>query len=158
MNLSKNFTLDEFVKSQSAIRKGIDNTPTPEVIAALTLVCEYILEPVRKNFKKPVKVSSGYRSPKLNAAIGGAKNSQHVLGQAVDFEVPGVSNYEVAKWVSENCLFDQVILEFYTHGDPNSGWVHASYNRSGNRFEKLTATSTKTTFGNKTVYSKGLNP
>lgn len=83
---------------------------------------------MRDHFAKPVTVSSGYRSPKVNAKAGGASTSQHVRGQAADMEIPGVSNYEVALWISKNLDFDQLILEFYTPGEPNSGWVHVSYN------------------------------
>lgn len=158
MNLSKNFTLNELTKSQTAIRNGLDNTPGQVEIDNLTILCNKILEPVRKNFKKPVIVSSGYRSPAVNAKAGGAKNSQHRTGQAADIEIPGVSNYELAKWIADNLEFDQVILEFYTPGDPSSGWVHVSYAGSANRKQKLTASRVKTALGLKTVYSNGLNP
>ena len=125
MKLSKNFSLQEMTKSQTALRKGIDNTPTPDKIEPLTLLCERVLQPVRDHFDRPVTITSGYRSPELCVAIGSKVTSQHTKGQAADFEVPGVSNMEVAQWVADNCEFDQLILECYTGG--NTGWIHCSY-------------------------------
>lgn len=151
MKLSKNFTLEELQKSQTAARRRIDNTAPDEVVANLKTLVENILQPVRDHFKKPVVISSGYRSPRLNRAIGGARTSQHVYGQAADFEIPGLSNYKVAKWIEENLPFDQLILEFYTPGQPNSGWVHVSYGPR-NRKQVLTATRR----GRKVVYLDGL--
>ena len=125
MKLSKNFSLPEMTKSQTALRRGIDNTPTPDKIDPLTMLCEKVLQPVRDHFDRPVTITSGYRSPELCMAIGSKPTSQHTKGQAADFEVPGVSNMEVAKWISENLEFDQLILECYTGG--NTGWIHCSY-------------------------------
>jgi len=125
MKLSKNFSLQEMTKSQTALRKGIDNTPTPDKIEPLTLLCERVLQPVRDHFDRPVTITSGYRSPELCVAIGSKVTSQHTKGQAADFEVSGVSNMEVAQWVADNCEFDQLILECYTGG--NTGWIHCSY-------------------------------
>lgn len=125
--LSKNFTLGELIKSNIATRLGIDNTPSPEVVENLRAVAVFGLQPVRDWAGVPVIVSSGYRSPALNKEVGGAATSQHLTGNAADFEVPGVSNYELACWIRDNLEFDQLILEFYTPGDPNSGWVHYSY-------------------------------
>ena len=138
MNLSPNFHLSEFVKSQEASRRGIANKPGEAEIAALRLLCHKVLEPVRAHFGKPVVVSSGYRSPAVNRAIGGARNSQHVTGEAADFEIPGVSNVEVRRWMEANLNYDQPILEFYIPGQPNSGWVHVSY-RQPFRNQELTA-------------------
>lgn len=135
--LSAHFSLAEFTKSQAAIRKGIRNDPPPAAIAAMQLLCAKVLEPVRAHFRRPVKISSGYRSPTLNRAIGGAASSQHVKGEAADFEVPGVSNLEVAQWMMRQLNYDQLILEFYHPGQPNSGWVHASY-REPYRNQELT--------------------
>ena len=102
--------------------------------------CEKILEPVRKHFGKAVTINSSYRAPKVNAAVGGSKTSQHVNGQAIDFEINGISNKLVADWIADNLEFDQVILEFYVEGDKNSGWVHASIKKEGgNRKQKLIA-------------------
>jgi putative chitinase len=106
--------------------------------------CEKILEPVRAHFGKPVQINSSYRAPLVNKAVGGSKTSQHVNGQAIDFEVPGVDNKKVADWVADNLEFDQVILEFYTAGDKNSGWVHASIKKEGgNRKLRMIASKSK---------------
>ena len=126
MKLSRNFTLQELIKSDTAIRKGIDNNPNADQIEKLKLLCERVLQPVRDQFGR-VKVTSGYRSPELCLAIGSSLESQHTKAEAVDFEVNGVDNAEVADWVYKNCETDQLILEFYTPGEPNSGWIHASY-------------------------------
>jgi putative chitinase len=152
MQLSPHFKLNEFTKSDTAIRKRIDNTPGPAHAKNLKLVCEKILEPVRNHFGKPVRINSGYRGPALNAAVGGSSKSQHCNGQAVDFEIDGLPNPELAKWVSQNCEFDQIILEFYDPKEgPNSGWVHASYAEGANRKQILTAV----TVNGKTVYKPG---
>ena len=126
MNLSRNFTLQELTKSDTAIRKGINNNPSAGQIEKLKLLCENILQPVRDHFGR-VKVTSGYRSPELCAAIGSSVNSQHAKAEAADFEVMGVDNAELADWIYANLDFDQLILEFYTPGEPNSGWIHCSY-------------------------------
>jgi zinc D-Ala-D-Ala carboxypeptidase len=122
MNLSKNFTLQELTKSDTAVRKGIDNNPNSDQIAKLQLLCENILQPVRDHFGTVV-VTSGYRSPQLSVAIGSSINSQHCDAEAVDFECPGVDNAELCDWIYENLDFDQMILEFYKKGEPNSWMV-----------------------------------
>jgi hypothetical protein len=138
MKLSPNFHLSEFTKSQAAVRRGLDNRPGEAELSALRLLCEKVLEPTRAHFGKPLLISSGYRSPAVNRAIGGARNSQHVKGEAADFEIPGVSNVEVCRWMEVNLNYDQLILEFYIPGQPNSGWVHVSY-RQPYRNQELTA-------------------
>ena len=127
MKLSEHFSLSELTKSSTAERKGISNEPDEEAIENLILVCDQILEPVRTHYGKPFVPNSGFRCLELNRAIGSSDKSQHVTGQAVDFEVPGEDNKDVALWVVENCTFDQLILEFYKEGEPTSGWVHCSY-------------------------------
>ena len=134
MQLSKNFSLDEMIKSQTAERKGIPNTPDDVQVHAMAMLCENILQPIRDEFGSFI-VSSGFRSPELCLAIGSTINSQHAKGQAADFEVAGVDNYELARWIEANLPFDQLILECYTGG--NSGWVHCSYVENG-RGETLT--------------------
>ena len=109
--LTTHFSLREMTRSQTAARKGIDNQPPADVVANLRDLCVQVLEPVRLHYGVPIIPSSGYRSPALNAAIGGAKNSQHCKGRAVDFEVSGVSNYDLAVWIRDNLVFDQLILE-----------------------------------------------
>lgn len=137
MRLSKHFTLSEFTKSQTASRRGIRNKPTDAQIARMKLLCEKVLEPVREHFGKPVRITSGFRSFALNRAIGGSTNSQHSKGEAADFEITGISNYEVADWMHKNLNYDQLILEFYRSGQPNSGWIHVSY-RPNYRNQELT--------------------
>lgn len=141
--LTEHFTLAEMIVSPTAKRLGIPNTPTAEHIENMRYCCEKILEPVRAKFG-PVTVNSSYRAPLVNKAVGGSKTSQHVNGQAIDFEVKGVDNKKVADWVADNLEFDQVILEFYSAGDKNSGWVHASIKKEGgNRRQRLVATKSK---------------
>jgi len=126
MKLSTNFSLSEMTKSQTAIRKDIDNTPTQEHINNLKYVAENLLQPIRNHFGKPVAVSSGYRSVELCEAIGSSSNSQHAKGEAADFEIPGMDNKELGLWIRKNIEYDQLILEFYKDGEPNSGWIHCS--------------------------------
>lgn len=151
MKLSKNFSLQELTKSETALRHDIDNTPTKVEIENLRILCENILQPVRDRFG-PTHVSSGYRHPLVNAKTGGSPKSHHCRGMAADFEVPGVANATLAQWVAENLEFTQVILEFYTPGIPDSGWVHAAYDPADLKKEMLTATRK----GGRVVYSPGL--
>lgn len=138
MKLSDNFYLSELVKSQTAVRKRISNVPSDEVIENLKSLVGNVLQPIRDHYNMPVMISSGYRSPKLNKAIGGSSSSQHCFGQAADIEIPGLSNLELALFIQENLEYDQLILENYTPKDPNSGWVHVSYVSSPNRKQSLT--------------------
>ena len=137
MQLSKHFTLEEMEKSQTATRKGIKNKAGSGEIKNLGDLCYEVLEPVRAKFDKPVTITSGYRSPELSEAIGSKSTSQHCSGEAVDFEIAGVSNLQVALWLTNNCSFDQCILEFYT-GEAKSGWIHVSYKDGSNRKQVLT--------------------
>jgi len=153
MKLSKNFSMAEFTKSQTAERKGIDNTPQGEHLEAAVALFENVVQKVRDHFG-PTTINSGYRCPELNEAVGGSDTSQHCHGQAADIEVPGVANSDLANWIVENTDFDQVILEFYTPGIPDSGWVHVSYKADGsNRGKPMTASRVN----GKTVYSVGIN-
>ena len=138
MKLTRNFSLSELIKSDTAIRLGIDNNPNADQIEKLKALCENILQPVRDHFGR-VKVTSGYRSPELCAAIGSSVNSQHAKAEAADFEVLGVDNAEVADWINMNCTTDQLILEFYTPGEPNSGWIHCSWVADNPRKQLLRA-------------------
>ena len=126
MNLSRNFTLSELIKSDTAIRRGINNNPNAEQIEKLKALCENILQPVRDHFGR-VKITSGYRSAELCAAIGSSVNSQHAKAEAADFECIGTDNAELFDWIKANLEPDQLILEFYTPGEPNSGWIHCSW-------------------------------
>ena len=152
MKLTDNFSLAEMTKSDTALRLDMDNTPGPEEIDNMTRLCECVLQPVRNHFGKGVKVNSGFRHPNVNAKVGGSKTSDHCKGMAADIEIPGVANADLAKWIVDNLEFRQVILEFYTPGVPDSGWVHVSYNSSDNKKQVLTATKKE----GKTVYLNGL--
>ena len=140
MKLSENFELNELIKSQIAERKGIPNNPSTDQINNLKHLCLNVLQPIRSHFDFPVIISSGYRSPELCVAIGSKPTSQHSEGKAADIEIASVDNKELAMWIKDNINFDQLILEFYKEGDPNSGWVHVSYNGDKNRKEFLIAT------------------
>ena len=126
MNLTRNFTLSELIKSDTAIRKGINNNPNAEQIEKLKALCENILQPVRDHFGR-VKITSGFRSVELCLAINSSANSQHARAEAADFEVVGVDNAELADWIKDNLSYDQLIVEYYTPGEPNSGWIHCSW-------------------------------
>lgn len=152
MKLSKNFTIAEYIKSQTATRKDIDNSLSEDHLESAKLLFAKVVQPVREQWGVTV-INSGYRSSALNKAVGGSSKSQHCKGEAVDLECVGASNAEVAQWIESTLEFDQLILEFYTPGDPRSGWVHVSYKESNNRKSVLTASKIK----GKTVYSKGLN-
>ena len=111
-----------------------------------------ILQKIRDHYGKPVRVTSGYRSPELCLAIGSSKNSQHAKGEAADFEITGVDNFDLAIWISKNLDFDQLISEFYKDQHPDSGWVHCSFKSEGNRKQVLSAYKEN----GKTRYGKGL--
>ena len=139
MKLSANFELAELIKSQVAERKGIPNNPSPDQIDNLKSLCINVLQPIRSEFDKPVIISSGFRSAELCIAIGSKPTSQHAEGKAADLEIPGVDNMELAMWIKNNLNFDQLILEFYKDGEPNSGWIHVSWNGDDNRNQTLRA-------------------
>jgi hypothetical protein len=139
--ISKNFYFDEFTYSPTAVAKKIPNEPNVEHSKNLKNVVRYIVQPARDHFNKPVKINSGYRSAAVNEAVGGSKTSQHMVGEAVDIEIEGVPNKELAEWIDKNLNYDQLILEFYSPmKGVNSGWVHVSLKRTGtNRKTKLVA-------------------
>lgn len=152
MRLSKNFTLEEFERSQTAKRLDLDNSIPPEYIPNVKALVDNVLQPLRDAFGEPIMISSGYRNPTVNGIIGGSKNSSHCRGEAADFTIKGIDNIEVAEWIENNCQFDQLILEFYSETSPNGGWVHCSYRRKNNRQQTLTAVK----HNGKTVYLPGL--
>lgn len=156
--ISAHFTEIELIRSQTAARLGISNAPNDMEFGNLVDTASFILEPPRLHFDIMMSPSSGFRCRELEIVIcKGAitrylrrhpdatvedylKPKQHPKGQAVDFTIPGVPNFELAQWMSENCEYDQIILEYPDPKDPFAGWVHGSYNRQGNRRELLTAT------------------
>jgi hypothetical protein len=139
-------------KSETALRHDMDNSPDQTAISNLQALAVHVLQPVRDHYGKGVKVNSGYRSPDVNAKVGGSKTSDHCRGMAADIEIPGVPNAELAEWIRSNLLFTQVILEFYTQGVPDSGWVHVSYDHENLKKQALTAVKED----GKTVYLQGL--
>lgn len=132
MNLSEHFTLQEFISSQTATRRGLSNAPDDDHVFNLIELCLHILEPVRKQFG-PVIISSGYRSKALNSAIGGSNTSQHSVGEAADIICPRVSPRDVCEWITEvNLPFWQLIYE--------GTWAHVSYKHGQTpRFDVKTA-------------------
>ncbi len=125
--ISKNFTLAELCNSAAAKRFGINNNPDDKVIKNLELLAKNILQPIRDHFDKAIHIVSGYRSPGLNKKVGGASNSQHLIGQAVDIDNDNtdISNAEIFNYIKENLKFDQLIWEFGNDESPD--WVHVSY-------------------------------
>ena len=116
------------------MRHGIRNIPSPLAAANLSRVTDRALEPIRSHFGKPFKITSGYRGPALNAKVGGSATSNHCLGCAVDGEIKGIPNYDVAKWAAENLdYWDEIILEAYHSSDPNSGWIHLAVRPGGEK-------------------------
>ena len=150
MKLSKNFSLRELIRSQTAIRRDIKNAPNQEQLVNLAVLTSTVLQPCRNKFGS-ISSNSGLRVQELNRAIGSGDKSHHVLGQAADFEANSVSNAELAEWIQENLVFDQLILE-YPGSDPRDGWVHCSFNKLDNRGNVLTAVKEM----GKTTYKKGL--
>lgn len=152
MQLTANFSLHEMIKSETALRNGLDNTPGPAEIENLRILCTYVLQPLRDAYGRGIKVNSGFRHPDVNAAVGGSRTSDHCRGQAADIEIPGVANYDLAKYIEQYFDFTQLILEFYTPGVPDSGWVHVSYDQNNLKKQSLTAMREN----GKVVYKPGL--
>jgi hypothetical protein len=130
--MDRQVSLKELLFSETATRLGINNIPNDQSLFNLQTLIYEVIEPIINKFGD-IKITSGYRSPELCKAIGSSITSQHCLGMAVDCEVLGVANKELADWVVNNLEYDQVILEFWEKDKINSGWVHISYNKSNNR-------------------------
>jgi len=137
MLLSKNLTLAEVTRSESAKRKGISNEPTAEHLENFKKLALHVFQPIREHFLVPIHISSGYRSKALNAAIGGASSSQHCTGEAIDIDMDGTSitNAQVFNFIKDNLNFDQLIWEFGT--DKNPDWVHVSYESTGKQRKQI---------------------
>ena len=140
MKLTAHFDLSEFTRSESAKREGLDNTPTPEHLENIKILCEKVLEPIRLRFG-PINISSGYRGKMLNHFIGGAVNSDHCVGRAADIDMDdtgsGVTNKEIFDYIKDNLDYDQLINEF------NYSWVHVGYRGKENRKQTLRAIKVK---------------
>lgn len=135
MQLTEHFTLDEFVRSETAAHKHIDNTPSPDVVENLRALCRNVLEPARVAFGAPVYITSGYRCPALNKAVGGKPTSQHQYGEAADLQVQGVRNLKrLYKVIKDHGIFDQLLYETNQAG---AKWIHVSYTSYGNRRQAI---------------------
>jgi zinc D-Ala-D-Ala carboxypeptidase len=139
VNLTKNFTFEEMTKSETALRFIMGNHPGDTELQNLIILCEEVLQPIRNHYNRGVKVNSGYRHPLVNAKVGGSPRSDHCKGMAADIEIPGIANADLAQFIMDNLNYTQVILEFYTPGIPDSGWVHVSYNAYDLKKQVLTA-------------------
>lgn len=151
MMLSENLSVAEFSKSDTAKRKGIDNTPKGTHLEAAKELAKNIFQPIREHFATPIFLSSGYRSDALNKAVGGSATSQHSKGEAIDIDMDGhsgPSNTEVFHYIRENLNFDQLIWEFGTKTAPD--WVHVSYKKGGPQRKQILRA--KRTAAGKTVY------
>lgn len=140
MNISKHISIKEATKSNTAKRLGIDNFPDNNVLVNMQSIAENIFEPLREYIGEPIYVSSFYRSPDLNKAIGGSKNSQHCKGQAIDIDdvySNKFKNVDYFNYIKDNLDYDQLIWEFGDDENPN--WVHVSYKVNGNRGRTLKA-------------------
>ena len=137
MQLSKNLSLAEVMRSETAKRKGISNMPTPEHIENFKLLAEKVFQPIREHFGKPIHISSGYRSAALNKAVGGSLSSQHCSGEAIDIDMDGtdITNAQIFNYIKDNLEFDQLIWEFGT--DSNPDWVHVSYESKGKQRKQI---------------------
>lgn len=130
MKISNNLSLAEVIKSNTAIKNGIDNSPTEEHLENLKTIAEKVFQPIREHFNVPIGVSSAYRSIKLNNVIGGSSYSQHCFGEALDLDADifgKVTNKQIFEFIKDNLEFDQLIEEF------NYSWIHVSYKKEGNR-------------------------
>lgn len=145
MKLTENLTLLEATKSNTATRLGIDNTPPPAIVERMIETAEKIFQPLRDALG-PIRVSSFYRSPELNRAIGGSKTSQHCKGEAIDMQGILATNKMLFNSACDLEDFDQIIWEFGTLEEPD--WVHVSYSKTHNRKQILRATK----IGKRTAY------
>lgn len=148
MKLSKNFSYSEMIKSNWAIRRGVENTPNEEELVALTALCQQ-LQKIREHFGKVMTVTSGFRNKSVNEAAGSSDRSAHLKGEACDWEIIGLDNKEVAQKVPKILdSWDQLILEHY-YGKPDDGWIHVAFNRMGDNRKQILKAVRKS---GKTVY------
>lgn len=148
MMLSPHVSLKEATVSATASRLGIKNTPPSQIIEVMKTTAIELFEPLREGIGKPIRILSFYRSQPLNKAVGGAKTSQHPLGEAIDMQgMEGVTNKDLFDYIKDNLDFDQLIWEFGTNDEPD--WVHASFTTSRkNRKQVIRAKKVK----GKTIY------
>lgn len=139
MNISEHISLKEATRSNTAKRLGIENMPDSETLTTMQITAEHIFEPLRNKFNEPIYISSFYRSPELNKAIGGSTSSQHCKGEAIDIDdvYSKASNADFFNYIKNKLEFDQLIWEF--GDDENPAWVHVSYSLGKNRMRVLKA-------------------
>ena len=138
MKITNNLTLTELLNSEKAKKLNINNSPSNEHLINLIEISKNIFQPLRDGIGKPIRISSGYRSEKLNKAVGGSNTSQHSKGQALDLvSTQGYTNKDIFDFIKDNLEFDQMIWEFGT--DKNPQWVHVSYVKGKNRKQILKA-------------------
>lgn len=139
--LSNHVSLAEFCHSDTAKRRGIDNTiKDPAHLASAKLLCEKVFDPIREHFGVPIHISSGYRSAALNRAVKGSSSSQHCKAEAMDIDADRygkVTNKEIFDYIREHLEWDQMIWEFGNDSQPD--WVHVSFKATGNRRQILKA-------------------
>jgi hypothetical protein len=150
MQLSDHFSYAELTRSTTAVRKGISNSPTKEHAANLVQLCNEVLEPLRKLYGRPIRISSGYRSVALNKAVGGSASSHHCYGMAVDIDQGNpAENMKIFNLLKAYGNFTQLIYEFGNLED-GPDWVHVSYDKDDLSREILRAVKV----GSKTQYVK----
>jgi hypothetical protein len=136
--ISTHVSYAEATKSSVAVKYQKDNTPNSEQLIAMQLLAKTVFEPLREHFKKPIVITSFFRSKPVNALVGGATNSQHTKGEAMDIDADvlgGLTNSEVFYFIKNRLTFDQLIWEFGDKRNPD--WVHVSGKKSGNRMQVL---------------------
>lgn len=137
IQLSKHFKLSEFIKSSTATARKIDNTPTLEVVSNLQYLCVNVLEPLREYFNSPIVISSGYRCPKLNAAVGGVSSSQHMTGEACDIHIPDeATGKKWFEWMISNLRYHQLIWEKATPASTHH-WIHVAIRQDGTNSQQV---------------------
>jgi hypothetical protein len=136
--LSENFSLAELTHSNTAVARGINNTPSATSVANLQALVDNVLQPLRTRLGRPVRVTSGYRSVATNRAVGGAASSQHTVGEAADIQVSGMNPFDVAEVIRQHLPFDQLILTAQVRGNPSAGFVHVSFRANRLRRDLLT--------------------
>lgn len=133
MQLTQHFTLEELTSSSIAKQLGIDNTPAPDIVENLQALCRNVLEPARLRFGAPIYITSGYRCPQLNKAVGGKPTSQHQYGEAADLQVKGVANLRRLYNILDNISHDQLLYE----SNGKTQWIHVSFRHVGNRNQSI---------------------
>lgn len=153
MNISAHVSYLEATHSDMAKRLSIDNIPNVEQLENIKILAEKVFEPIREHFNVPIYISSFFRSKELNKKLKGAKNSQHMLGEAMDIDADmygKITNKQIFDYIRLNLNFDQLIAEGLIEGSTNPSWIHCSYSENKNRSEILLMEKV----GNNSIYYK----